>query len=430
MNTNTKKMIAIYKQYKKGVIVMKKRFSKALRMLSWSGILIMGITLTACSSNKEKEVAPIKPVENSIEASGKVKATKVRNITLDFSAKVLNIPIREGQSVKKDEILMEMDITEHKKKIGDTESQLKLEKLQLDKLRNGTGNGNQEKNKTILNIENNLQSAIEELNVLLEQFNRKKGDMDKGTDPDILRFENKLETSNTELQRAMTDYESAVEKYSNITISFDELKSLQRLLEDKKRQKIDATLALENGRNIAKNELDRLSTSITQKKAQIENYKVDLASTKWQSGKDIDISLQKIAAIEADLQNLRSKLDKPYLKENQVISELNNAIVSSIKPKEGDVSQSGTFLIELIDMDSLIVEAEVSEDFIKDLKLKAEVEVLPLANTSKSYKGLVTKVSDIGKEKNGDTIFIAEISVDNVDKFLKAGFNVDVKIKK
>jgi multidrug resistance efflux pump len=409
---------------------MKMNFSNVFKITVFTCIILVGSTLTACAPQNEPEVTQIKPVENSIEASGKVMATKIRNITLDFAAKVLNIPVREGQSVKKDETLMEMDITEYKKKIEDAEKQLKLEKLQLDKLRSGIENGNPEKNKTILNIENNLKSTIEELNLLLEQYNRKKRDMDNGTDPDILRLENKLETSNTELQRAINDHESAVEKYSNINISFDELKNLQRLLEDKKKQKIDATLALENGRNAAKNELDRLSTSITQKKAQIDNFKVDLASTKWQSGKDIDISMEKIASIESDLNNLRSKLDKPYLKENRVISELNNAIVSSIKPKAGDVSQSGTLLIELIDMDSLIVEAEVSEDFIKDLKLNAEVEVLPLADTSKSYKGVVTKISDIGKEKNGDTIFIAEITVDNEDKFLKAGFNVDVKIKK
>jgi hypothetical protein len=40
------------------------------------------------------------------------------------------------------------------------------------------------------------------------------------------------------------------------------------------------------------------------------------------------------------------------------------------------------------------------------------------------------KIADMGIEKNGETIIQIEISIDNVDEFIKPNFNVDVKISK
>lgn len=83
-----------------------------------------------------------------------------------------------------------------------------------------------------------------------------------------------------------------------------------------------------------------------------------------------------------------------------------------------------------MNLDTLIVEAEVSEEFIKDVQIGAEAKILPLADSTKEYKGKVLKIADMGIEKNGETVVLVEISIENKDTFLRPNFNVDVEIIK
>ena len=83
-----------------------------------------------------------------------------------------------------------------------------------------------------------------------------------------------------------------------------------------------------------------------------------------------------------------------------------------------------------MDLDTLIIEANVSEEFIKDIKIGSKVDIILLADSSKEYKGTVSKISNMAIKENGETVVPIEISVDNKDNFLRPNFNVDVKIYK
>jgi multidrug resistance efflux pump len=96
----------------------------------------------------------------------------------------------------------------------------------------------------------------------------------------------------------------------------------------------------------------------------------------------------------------------------------------------GDYLPMNSKLLNLVNMDSLIVEADVPESLIKDVKVGADVEIQLLADSTKVYKGKVQKIADRGVDKNGETMIAVEISIDNGDEFVKPDFSVDVRIAK
>ena len=70
----------------------------------------------------------------------------------------------------------------------------------------------------------------------------------------------------------------------------------------------------------------------------------------------------------------------------------------------------------------------MAEEFIKDVRLGANVEIVPVADKARLYKGKVISISKKAIEQNGETIIPVEISIENNDSFLLPNFNVDVKI--
>jgi HlyD family secretion protein len=204
-----------------------------------------------------------------------------------------------------------------------------------------------------------------------------------------------LQTAQVEMRRVNEDLESKQSLFESGAIAKDELENALRRVEDAEKKVADKHLS------------------------KADDYRLD-----------IEIQQQRINALESDIKQLKDKLSRSYIKEDKIVSDINNGLVQEISRVAGDSIQANTKILNLVNMDSLIVVADVSEDFIKDVKVGAEVEILPLADSSKQYKGQVLKIADMGIEKNGETIIQIEISIDNVDEFIKPNFNVDVKISK
>lgn len=176
--------------------------------------------------------------------------------------------------------------------------------------------------------------------------------------------------------------------------------------------------------------------------AQIKNKERELsiAKTELRNAQDmplgkqrdntISIQRQRIYIIEADLKLLRDKLANPFISKNNVICDINEGIVFDFGYAQGDNFNSSKKLLSIMDLSALIVEADIAEEFIKDVKAGSEVTIHPLSDLSKSYRGKVSEIPSMGVNKNGQTIIPVQITIDNIDEFLMPNFNVNVEIKK
>ncbi|MHB8064162.1 MAG: HlyD family secretion protein, partial [Ruminiclostridium sp.] len=334
--------------------------------------------------------------KNIIEAAGTIKANDSKNIVLDFSASVEDIPIEEGQRVKLGEELITLDIHAINQQILDMENDLKQAKLQLEVSMN------------------DIDSAEKELLRQKNEYNT-----EKNNNTSIQLKENDYKNAQVGLNRVNGDLADQQSLFDVGGISEYDLELSKRKSEDAQKALNDKKLALDDSRTTRKQTLDKLQSGITQQTSNVNNLKLN-----------IEIQNQKISKLESDLKQLKDKLNKSYLKGNNIISDYKNGLVQEIVPMEGDSIQPNTKLLNLVDMDSLVVDADVSEDFIKDVKVGAEVEILPLLDSGKQYKGHVLKIADMGIDKNGEIIIKTEISIDDIDDSIKPNFNVDVKISK
>lgn len=157
-----------------------------------------------------------------------------------------------------------------------------------------------------------------------------------------------------------------------------------------------------------------------------------LADVKLSKKADFDLSLQmqreKIALMTDQLKLLKNKLKPSYIKGNQIVCEFENAMVQDIRLVSGNLLSPGMKLFSLVDLSSLIVEADIPENKIKLAQVGSPVTIIPVSDESRSYKGVITALSASATLKNGETIITAEIAITAPDDSLKPNFNVSVNI--
>ena len=138
--------------------------------------------------------------------------------------------------------------------------------------------------------------------------------------------------------------------------------------------------------------------------------------------------MENIMQLKSRLEILENKLNKAYIKENQIVSPYDNAVIYDIQYETGHITDASKKAFSISNLDSLIIEAEVVEEFIKDVHVGARVRIVPVADRMREYEGSVKYISQMAFSNNGETIVPVKISIDNNDSFLLPNYNVDVYI--
>lgn len=144
-------------------------------------ILVISI-FQSCKESKNEEIKEIKPTKvdihivsfekfsSKIKITGELLPTEVVELKSPLSGTVMKIYFTEGQIVKKGEILVEIDHRAYKAKKKGLESQLKVAESNLQRKKELIGLGGvsaEELEKTNSEVIQ-LQSEIEELNILID----------------------------------------------------------------------------------------------------------------------------------------------------------------------------------------------------------------------------------------------------------------------
>lgn len=336
-------------------------------------LLAGAVAFTAACSKPEKntaaEAAPTPEVKKNVEAFGTIEVNEIRNVNLDFDSVVERIEVKEGQPVKKGDILVALDMKNYTEQVKSKEHELNIIRLEVKKL---------------------------EGKIIEEQ-------LESNNDPDIRKLINDLNYAN-EVQKKALEEQKAKDKL------------------------------LETGA-ISQYEYEEFLKTVDAKKKNAEDikYSLDMAMYEKRLGnKDISDSIaiqnEKAATVESEISQMKSRLSRGYISENNIVSDIENGVVYEIGYKPGDSINSSKKVLSIMNMDTMVVKADVAEEFIKDVKLGADVEIVPIADKSKQYKGKVIDISSKAVVQNGETVVPVEISIDNKDNFLLPNFNVDVSI--
>ncbi len=247
-----------------------------------------------------------------------------------------------------------------------------------------------------LNMKNYLEkirSKQHELSAIKLEAERMNKDT---TNPDIEKLENDLSFANEQLQKASKELEAKEKLYKSGVIS--------------------------------QYEYDEFVKAVEAKRKSAEDIKYSLDSTMHSNELGSAIQSEKAAAMESEIRQMKDRINRSYISGNNIVCTMENGIVYELGYKAGDSISPEKKVMSLMDLDTIVVKANVAEEFIKDVKQGAKVEIIPAADKSKQYKGTVTAIAKKALIQNGETVIPVEISLDNRDSFLLPNFNVDVKI--
>ena len=327
---------------------------KKILVVLMLGAVLMTAACGKAAADVSSDEAPIPEQEKAIEAFGVVEANSIENISLDIEAEIAGINVKEGQQVKKGDILLSIDMKEYQEKIKSRQHELEIIRLEAKKLDNA------------------------------------------GSNPDMEKLENDLKYANEQLEKASKELEAQLKLYESGAIS--------------------------------KYEYDGYVKAMDAKRKNAEDIKYQMDRLIYINNLGLEIQNEKAAAAESEIRQMKNKINRSFISGNDIICTAENGIVYDIGYKAGDKINPEKKLLSLMDMDTIVVKADVAEEFIKDVKPGAGVEIIPAADKSRQYHGKIVSIAKKAVEKNGETVIPVEISIDDKDSFLLPNFNVDVRI--
>lgn len=334
--------------------------------------MIMVLGAVACSKPEKETTAEAVPTpvkKESVEAFGVVKAVDAKNVNIGFAASVAAVPASEGQKVQKGDVLMTLNIEDYMAQINGKKHELNAIRLEISK----------------------LQSKMIE------------ADAAKSQDPDVMKLVNDHKYAKQVYDNALKEQADKETLYKSGVISKYEYDEFMKTINDKKKAAVDISYNLE----------------ITMHNKQLGNKELS---------DNISIQRENAAALEKEIAVMEEKLNKSYIKGNEIIADVDNGVVYEIGYKAGDIINASQKALSIMNLDGMIIRANVSEEFIKDVKTGLKVEIIPVADKSKKYNGTVKMIASRALLQNGETVIPVEITIDDNDGFLMPEYNVDVEI--
>lgn len=184
---------------------------------------------------------------------------------------------------------------------------------------------------------------------------------------------------------------------------------------------------------ISQSEYDQYKLNYEVKQNERDNLDKDIALYKKEKeGVTSSIGIKDLQATAENLslEYMQAKLNTDVIQNDLVISPYESAVVYDIGYEEGALIAPSQKLCSLADLSQLMINADITEDFIAEVKIGAEVVIVPVADRSKSYHGKVVRIADMAKVENGETLIGVEIAIEDNDGFLKPNYNVDLSIQK
>lgn len=374
------------------------------------GTAVLSSLLTGCQNTEAATTIETTPTEetvearDSVEAWGSVSADTMKEIYIDFPATVNEIYIKEGQEVKQGDKLLGLDYEAYKTSILQKEIGLTLDKATLD------------------GAITSSSGSVQQISNLQNQANAISQRLTDGTDTEIATIEASIKLKQlefTELQKDLEVQKELVEagatmqrEVDNLNVKITNLKTeIGNLEQQITNIKKDKTLKINEINSQVAGIKDTLNTAEKGNQSAINTYSVK----------------QDLSNLEVQL--MKDKYTKAFIKDNDIILDIPNGIIKAVKVVEGSKvgSESGC-LLEILDKDSIVIKANVSEEFIKDVKVGAEAEIIPYADRESVVKGRVIEIQNMAIDVNGETVIPIVVEALEDSPYLKYGYSVDVEI--
>lgn len=303
-----------------------------------------------------------------VSVFGVVVADVSRTIAPGFSARIAEVVTREGREVARGDVLIRLDMDDYDREVESLARRRRRSELR------------------IADLTQRLAYA-------------RSDDHDELVDAQIA-----LDGSQDLFERARADLRRNEQLASEGAVS-------RRAVDDARDRLGEAERALDRSRLRLRTTRDRLVRSASDLETEIELERLELD------------------ALQRDIARLRSLVRTDAVSRPNVVSPFEAGIVAEVAVQPGDQVGPGSRLVRIIDRDTLVVSADLPEEFLRDVTIGAAARIVALADRRRSYTGVVLEIARQARRVGNETVVTARISIDNRDAFLLPGMNVDVAIQ-
>jgi multidrug resistance efflux pump len=342
--------------------------------------------------------------KNNIIAWGEVGYTNSQEINIDFPATVRSVEVKEGDSIKKGDLLVTLDIEEYKKNIQKMQQQVLMNEILLE------------------DVTQDKSALSAEISQIKGDIAKKTKEYNQGTNAELQILKTHLTRMNKEIEDAKKDYEKQKKLFEVGGVAEHTLENYEDVIDQKEKAKIEIENNIRKIKDALKDEINALNTGLKYKEVQL--VKMQISNTVNSDRQHVSIDLSQL-----DLEIMKNKLEKTYLLDNKIVSDMERGMIKSISVIEG--SRLGTQntagrVLEMIDANTIVVRAEVPEEFVIQIKEGDKAEIIPKADTNENIEALVTHISQIAVEKEGKRIVKVEVKPQTPTALLNPGYSADV----
>ena len=315
--------------------------------MACGGFVLLAIILIASFSSSRKDTVLVQTtvvqrkdvLKSKVTASGEIRAKKFVDLQSEISGIITELPVREGDTVKKGDVLLHIDPIQ-------TDADMSAARAQYDM--------------------NTAQARAQEFEIL-------------NSEVQLMRDEASLKSARAELEqaeynftRAQNSFNRQQQLFEDGLISRDSYEAAQNDFRSA-RSRLDVQKAsvaqMENQINISKNNIDRMKTSAKAAQAQVKSAAANMAKASDQSRK--------------------SKIESPM-----------DGVITQLKKEKGERAVPGMMtspeatIMTIADLSTIQAELKVDETDIVNLSLGDVAEVKVDALPDVVFEGEVTEIGN------------------------------------
>lgn len=361
-------------------MIMKKYIGTIITILICliSGIFIYYYRDKLMPKKEVKEVPTVTVSQEDftvkIKERGSADALNFMMVSAPISGTIIELPLKEGASVKKGDIILKFD-------------SLELERNLMDK-------------------ELGYKQAVNDLNEVREQLLV----TEKAAKLLIEEQEAKVEFDKEELRLAKTQEDRVDRLYKEKISTLSKFEEQKRFTRSKQYMLEKSIASLEYTKKSSSSDISKINLDINFADTKLLKAKHDYEKAKNEFSKTI----------------IKSPLDGILIFQN-----VRKGVGQLDKLRQGDNVRKGNYIVKVAQPDSLTVKSEVKMEDIAEIKLGQKVSIIPDSAPEGRLEGAVIQISSVVSDRwdSGVGKYPIEIEVTkNTDNLLKPGMQVMVEV--
>ena len=418
-----------------------------------------------------------------VEATGTVEPLKIVEVKSKASGEIIRMPVEEGDTLKKGDLIAEIEKTYVQADVDQAEADLKAAKARLEQAKI-----NLELQKKLYEIEvrqaeENLRAAQARLEKLQKEIELEKEShrreleearnnleaarlqLKLAKEPrleEIKRAEANVEQAKANLQLARAEYERIKALYEKGFVPKSELDAAESKLQTAQAQYESALQQLEMVKNPSREDEIKLA-ELNVRKAELALKAVqERIESEEARQKEIEQAMAQLEEARLALEQAKAKRDQIALREKEVESAQASVLRAEVALKaardrladtvvtapisgtilkkhveEGQVifsslsaaiAGAGTTIVTMADLSKVYVKVDVDETQIGLVKPGQPVQIVVDAYPDRTFEGTVLRVAPQGEVVQNVTVFKVITEIKNPEGILKPGMNAAVKI--